>query len=200
VPGGLRRAAPPRDIVATSDAAAPDDRASTYAEVREQWLSAGAFLLPDVVDEVWAAEKSVRATPRLRAEDVRIPFPEGTRRARLRRLHPAFALAQLRGGRRVLPSEVAGVRAGVLLVEVETPGLDEVAQHYRMAMRALGMTPRVEGPSKWIDEPFIQMRGAADGVDVSVTARPNDRGGVDVSVLWIERVTAGTHGNGRTPR
>jgi hypothetical protein len=76
------------------------------------------------------------------------------------------------------------------LIDVEGTALETLASHYRSALCALGMKPREDKPSKWIDEKFVQMRGSADGVDVSVLARPNENGGIAVSVLWIERGAA----------
>jgi hypothetical protein len=184
----LRRVKPPREIIVTTDAGAPDDRGRTYAKVRAEWLASGAFALPDVVDEIASSQEAISVAP-LVPSDVRVPFPGGTRRARLRRLDPTFALQQLHGPRKVPPSSVAGVRAGVVLVDVDHADLDALARHYRESLRALGMTPREDKPSKWIDERFVQMRGRAGPIEVSITARPNTRGGLDVGVLWVERVS-----------
>jgi len=186
----LRRMGKPREVVVITDAGAPDERAPTYAEARSQWLNAGGFLLPDVLNEVLADEEAARAAPPLQPADIRVALPDGTRRARLRRLDPVFALAQLHGSNKRAPNELRGIRAGVVLIEVEGEDLQKLARHYRSALRALGMRPREEKPSKWIEESFVQMRGRTDGVDVSVTVRPDGRGGIGVSVLWIDRVAA----------
>jgi hypothetical protein len=187
----LRRLKPPREIIVTTDAAAPDGRGESYTEARAAWLAHGGFTLPDVVDEILASEQSAQAVPPLEPSDVRIPFPEGTRRARLRRLEPTHALQLLHGPGVVPPHKVRGVRAGVVLVDVDGGDLDALARHYQASLRALGMVPRVETPSKWIDEKFVQMRGKRGDLEVSVTARPDPRGGLDVGVLWIERVSPG---------
>jgi hypothetical protein len=184
----LRGVGRPREVVVITDAGAPDERAPTYAAARSQWLGAGGFLLPDVLDEVLPDEEAARAA--LQPADIRVALPDRTRRARLRRLDPVFALEQLHGSRKGAVNEVRGVRAGVILIEVEGEDLEKLARHYRSALRALGMKPREDKPSKWIEESFVQMRGRADGVDVSVTARPDGRGGIGVSVLWIDRVAA----------
>ena len=171
----------PREILATNDAAGPGTRARTYEKAREAWLAAGAVALPDVFDQVRASRA---ALPPLRPEDVRIPFPPGTRRARLRRLDPAFALHQVEG-KPAAPARVAGARAGLVLVDVAHADLRALGRQYRAALRALGLRVHEERPSKWIDEDFVQLRGRAPGIVVSVTARPA-RDGAEIGVTWIE--------------
>jgi hypothetical protein len=119
----LQASRKPRDILVMTDAAAPDERPRTYAQIRALWLEAGAFALPDVVDDVVAASHTAPLTP----ADVRIPFPEGTVRARLRRLDALYALEQM-GRRQVSPE---GVRAGVVFVDVNGTDLAVLAKHYR---------------------------------------------------------------------
>ena len=63
------------------------------------------------------------------------------------------------------------------------------------AMFALGLRVHEDRPSKWIDEDFVQLRGRAPGLVVSVTAR-SARDGVEVGVTWIEGPRVGLRRRG----
>jgi hypothetical protein len=184
----LVRAPAPRDVLVLPDAGAPDRSSRDYAEVRATWLRSGAVRLPDVLDEIVDAKRTMLATRPLAPADVRIPLPDGTKRARLRRLDPAFAIQQIEQ-RPCGALRAAGWRAGVVLADVAAD-VDALRRFYAREMKAIGLRVKDER-SKYIEETFFQLVGRAEGLLVSVygapSTEPRAAGLTAVGVTWAEK-------------
>lgn len=195
----LRRVTGPREIVVMGDASYVERFSNRYDDERAGWLAAGAIVLPDLVPEMEALLRSTQNTPPLTPKDVRVPFPDGTVRARLRRLESAYAFQEVRA-RAPRPGEMVGLRAGVVLVDVKSD-LSALSVHYREALRGLGLGLKEDRPSKGMPLELIQMHGRKDGLDVLVTARKDKVAGtIAVGVLWLERFDAGRASVGTRPK
>jgi hypothetical protein len=182
----LRRVSGPREILVLAHDDRAPSAAKSYADARERWIDRGAVVLPDLVPEMEALLRSTQNTPPLTPQDVRVPFPMGTVRARLRRLESSYAFQEVRA-RAPRPGEMVGLRAGVVLVDVNSD-LSALSVHYRDALRGLGLGLKEDRPSKGMPLEVIQMHGRKDGLDVLVTARKDKTAGtIAVGVLWLER-------------